>query len=49
MNLKYLAFVISFIFMGCGVDSAFSSGRALIVWIIAAIVFAGTALSIIKE
>lgn len=49
MNLKYVTFVISFVFMGCGVDSAFSSGRALVVWIAAAIVFAGTALSIIKE
>lgn len=40
---------ISFALMGCGVDSVFSSGMALVVWIAAAIVFAGTALSIIKE
>ena len=38
---------ISFAIMGCGIDSALDSKRALAVWIIAAMVFAYT--SLIKE
>lgn len=40
---------ISFALMGCGIDSALDSRGAFAVWMIAAIVFAGTTLSIIKE
>lgn len=47
--MRHIAFVISFALMGCGIDSAFDSRGAFAVWMIAAIVFAGTTLSIIKE
>lgn len=47
--MRHIAFVISFALMGCGIDSAFDSMGAFVVWIIATIVFVGTTLSIIKE
>ena len=45
--MKNAVLFISFALMGCGIDSALDSKRALAVWIIAAMVFAYT--SLIKE
>lgn len=46
-NMRNALTFISFAIMGCGIDSALDSKRAMAVWIIAAMVFAYT--SLIKE
>lgn len=43
--MRNAALFISFALMGCGIDSALDSKRALAVWIMAAMVFAYTSLA----
>ena len=48
-NLKYLAFMILFTFVGSGIDSAFTSTKALMIWAVAVIALALLTVKIISE
>ncbi len=47
--MKETAFAISFIITGCGIDSAFTSQGAFVVWAVALAVLGVSAFSIITE
>lgn len=47
--MKETAFAVSFIFTGCGIESAFTSPSAFAVWAVALIVLGASTFSIITE
>lgn len=48
-NLKYLAFMILFTFVGSSIDSAFTSAKAFMIWAVAVIALVMVTAKIIIE
>lgn len=49
MNIEYLVFMILFVFVGSGIDSAFTSTKSFMIWSVAAVALALVTVKIIEK
>lgn len=49
MNIEYLVFMILFVFVGSGIDSAFTSTKTFMIWAVAAVALGLVTVKIIEK